>query len=197
MIPGVAILDGFLGRKTASALLDFAQSHEAGFHPSKVSFKGQENVASQTRHSLTFVGDWSVLERTFCNALLRQAPDILAETGVADWSPKHLQIDLAAYRDGGFYNTHIDTVVGAERGRITRKVSAVYYVHAEPKPFSGGELRIRDVLTDQDCVIAPKHDRLVAFASILPHEVQPVSIAGDAFAHARFSINCWLSHKAD
>ncbi len=63
----------------------------------------------------------------------------------------------------------------AARGRTehdsVRALTLVYYFHASPKRFEGGELRLyaRDGFVD----LAPVCDRLVAFPSASSHEVRP------------------------
>lgn len=193
MISGTAIFDGFLGREASEELLDFALAREADFAPSTVARGERKRVDPADRQSSTFGGEWEELRKHFRNAVLAKSDEILAATGVSDWSPKPMQIDMAAHRDGDFFKTHVDTVTGRERGGEVRMVSAVYYFFRQPKAFSGGELLIRDPRGGAQHAIEPQHDRLVVFPSFLPHEVLPVSVPGNAFADARFSVNCWLN----
>ena len=74
-------------------------------------------------------------------------------------------------------------------------VSAVYYFHRQPRGFSGGQLAIYPIDAGDAATIEPMHDRLVVFPSFAPHEVLPVTVPGNAFADARFSINCWLRRE--
>lgn len=193
MIRGTAIFDRFLGAEAAGALLDFALANEAGFRPSTIVGEDGNAVHAEARSSSTFRGDWGEQREIFAEAVRARVSEILAATGVPDWSPKHMQVDLAAHRDGDFFRTHTDTLTGKNRRDEVRMVSAVYYVHRQPRGFSGGELVIRDVRGQSENAIKPLHDRLVVFPSFLPHEVAPVEVPGDSFANARFSINCWLN----
>lgn len=197
MLSGVAIFDDFLGDEAARALLDFALANEAGFASSTIVAKGDDEVYSDIRRSLTFRGDWDALRAHFRAAVFARMEEILAATGIANWEPKTTQIDLAAHRDGDFYRTHIDTLIGEAKAQSVRMISSVYYYHRRPKGFSDGELRIRDIMSDEEMLITPKHDRLVVFASMLPHEVLPIRIAGNAFEDARFSVNCWINRERD
>lgn len=88
---------------------------------------------------------------------------------------------------------HVDTFIDPMQGDVrgVRVVSAVYYLHHQPKGFIGGELALYPFRGDGPPeLIEPRHNRLVAFPSIAPHEVLPVQ-TGAAEA-ARFSINYWL-----
>lgn len=192
MVPGTKIFDNFLGESVAAALLDHAISRPDQFEPSTVGVAETNRVLEAARTSSTFRGDWGDLKRKFSDAIKCRLPEILAATGVANWSPKKLQIDLAVHRDGDFFSPHVDTATGHSKADI-RMVSAVYYFHRQPKTFFGGELAIRDLRGGMDHTITPLHDQLIVFPSFLPHEVKPVSVPGDEFADARFSINCWLN----
>jgi Rps23 Pro-64 3,4-dihydroxylase Tpa1-like proline 4-hydroxylase len=44
-------------------------------------------------------------------------------------------------------------------------------------------------------VIEPRHDRLVAFPSIAPHEIEPVDLPCNGFVDARFALVGWLHRK--
>jgi len=79
-----------------------------------------------------------------------------------------------------------------------RVLSCVYYFHREPKAFEGGALRIHAFGSEEDAEfvdIEPRQNSLLVFPAWAPHEVRTVSCPSDAFADARFSVNCWL-HRA-
>ena len=189
----IAIIDDFLGAEMAGELLDFAIANEAAFTASHVEDKDGRRVEETSRKSQVFRGDWSDWRTRFANAIADATPRLLEATGVSDWSPRHTQLELAAHRDGGFFLPHIDTHTADAGVRQVRVVSAVYYMHRSPRRFSGGELAIFDPFGKaQETVVEARHDRLVAFPSFLLHEVRPIAVTGNAFEHARFSVNCWL-----
>ncbi|MFL0356109.1 2OG-Fe(II) oxygenase [Erythrobacter sp. GH1-10] len=192
---GTGIFDDFLGAEASHDLLEFTIANEVGFGPSSISESAQGGIDTKVRRSSTFTGNWDGHRAHFRAAIMAATPQLLETTGVPEWSPKEMQIDLAIHRDGDFFRRHLDTLYGEHRKDVVRMVSAVYYVFREPKGFSGGELVITDPRGGAEEVIEPRHDRLVVFPSFLPHEVKPITVPGNAFADARFSVNCWLSRK--
>lgn len=109
-------------------------------------------------------------------------------------------MELAAHGDGDFYRRHIDTFIRGEVTGTDRVLTAVYYFHARPKAFTGGELRLHSFRSPDDggswVDIEPAHDSLLLFPAWAPHEVRPVSCPGGDFAQSRFAINCWYDCKA-
>lgn len=196
MVQGLAIFDNFLGDEAAADLLALALANESGFEPSSVSRYQAGEVDRQIRRSSTFSGDWNEHRERFRAAIDQITPQLLEATGVRDWSPKKIQIDLAVHRDGDFFRAHRDTLVGQHRTNGVRLVSAVYYFFRKPRGFEGGQLAVFDPRGSQE-TIEPEHDRLVVFPSFLPHEVRPISVPDDEFADARFSVNCWLNQVQD
>lgn len=79
-------------------------------------------------------------------------------------------------------------------------LSAVYYFHALPKGFSGGQLRLFRFGADHTAAqselanhvdLEPVRNSLIAFPSWAYHEVRPVSCPSGDFADFRFALNCW------
>lgn len=196
MVQGLAIFDNFLGDEAAADLLALVLSNQSAFAPSCMSRYQTGEVDRQIRRSSTFSGDWIEHRERFRAAIDQITPELLEATGVRDWSPKKMQIEMAVHRDGDFFRTHCDTLVGKHRTNGVRLISAVYYFFREPRSFEGGQLAVFDPRGSQE-IIEPEHDRLVVFPSFLPHEVRTISVPGDEFVNARFSVNCWLNRVQD
>lgn len=195
MLVPVCVIDDFLGPDRAAALRDFAIAGEDRFQPSLINSNGKANVTKRTlRSSLSYVGDTSEACAPLVAAIDDHADRIFAETGTAPFMAANGELELVAHRDGHLFGLHIDTAIDKSRLRETtdRVVSLVYYLHREPKRFSGGNLIIHGLDQVKRRVIEPRHDRLVAFASLAPHEVEPISVPGNGFADARFSVVCWM-----
>lgn len=195
----VGIVDGVLPVALAEALLDYAIASELDFRPATVGHYREEHaVAAEQRNALRCKTGLGPLDSAFRAAMLANFDDLLARTGVAAFTPDDLEIELVAHRDGCFFGEHIDTYTGSPDrcGSFIRVLSSVVYLFREPKRFSGGEISFRSLAGDEEWQAEPQHNRLVAFASFDPHEVLPVSVPGDAFADARFSVNCWFA-RAD
>ena len=89
---------------------------------------------------------------------------------------------VAASNDGDYFRAHIDG--GPDD---TREITFVYFLHNEPRRFSGGELIIQS-----STVVQPQGDTLVLFPSCSVHEVLPVQAPSGAFADSRFTVTGWI-----
>jgi hypothetical protein len=196
MLASHCIIDGFLGAATARALLDFALADEAGFQRSSVyTHEEGSGVRRERRDSFRFAGDWTGPRSAFTRVIHDRIEEISCGAGNSGFRPDALETELVATRNNGHFERHIDTRTRMKTCETDRIVSAVYYFHREPPGFSGGELILHPLIGAERKVIAPRHDRLVAFTAMAPHEVARTRVPGDAFADARFSINCWLHRK--
>jgi len=189
-----AVRDDVLRPGDLVDLLAFAMAHENDFVSSKTSPAG---IVSDHRSSRALprrmFDPWRDRIEGCVTALL---PGMLSDMGMKPFPVSRFELELVASNDGDFYRRHIDTKMGPREGRGTRLVSMVYYFHAAPKAFEGGELRLfalANAATFAD--IAPAQNRLVAFPSWVPHEVRPIACPSGAFANSRFSINCWARSK--
>jgi predicted 2-oxoglutarate/Fe(II)-dependent dioxygenase YbiX len=188
------VIDDFLPAEDHAALLAFALANEAHFAPSEVRRGTQGYHAPDTRKSLLCGAPLGGLKDRFRAAILARNDELFAATGTPPFAVARCEIELAVHRDGCFFAGHQDTFTEESRAgtHSDRLVSAVWYFHAEPRRFSGGELAIYPFGEGEPDLIEPRDNRLVVFPSVAFHEVLPISCPGDAFADARFSINCWL-----
>ncbi len=191
-----AIRDDVLRPDDLADLLAFTLAHGADFASSAI---GQTGLTPDYRSSRALprrmFDPWRARIEDYVTALL---PGMLAEMGMQPLAVSRFELQLVANNHGDFYRTHIDTKMGPREGRGTRLVSIVYYFHAEPKAFDGGELRIFSLASASVFAdVAPRRNRLVAFPSWAPHEVRPITCPSRRFEDSRFSINCWArSRKA-
>jgi Rps23 Pro-64 3,4-dihydroxylase Tpa1-like proline 4-hydroxylase len=192
-------IDDFLPAEDHAALLAFTLENEAAFTPSEVRREGSAYHAPETRKSLFCQAPLGALEDCFRAAVLARKDEFFAATGTPPFEVAKCEIELAAHRDGCFFAPHQDTFTGESRAgyRSDRLVSSVWYFHAQPRGFTGGELAIYPFGEGEPDLIEPRNNRLVVFPSVAFHEVLPISCPGDAFADARFSINCWLRRARD
>lgn len=179
----------------ADALLAFALANEARFAPSTVIKRDGQVVDRGARQSSNYRGD----HRDWCGpfeAALRAAlPELAAAAGIAPFPVADIEYTLAAYRDGGFFTDHTDILTGRSDGGAAsaRVLTAVYYFNREPAGFEGGKLEMLSLMGDGAVLpIAPRHNRLVAFTAMARHRVATTHVPGDAFADARFSVNCFI-----
>lgn len=195
MLLPVCIIDDFLGAGPSAKLLDFALANKPQFGPSLVFSKGKDSVfKSDLRSSLSYREDIDDVAAPLHAAIDNSLDRIRRETGTAHISPVASELELVAHGDGDRFRLHIDTRTGGNRALDTtdRVISMVYYLHRQPRAFAGGNLVIHALAGEGRHVVEPRHDRLVAFSSIAPHEVDEIRLPGNDFRDSRFSIVCWL-----
>jgi hypothetical protein len=198
LLPYVQIRD-FLPQPELEELLDYVLSHAHKFKPATVGNGDRSFLNTNVRVALTWgnLGPLNLsLQARFRDAL----PVIMERTGIPAPPPDRLEVGLAAHGDGAFYGAHIDLVIGDDASNPSseseRVVSAVFYFHAEPKRFSGGELRLFRLGTDGGFVdIEPRQNSLIAFHSWMRHEVRPVAVPSREFRDYRFAVNCWYGRR--
>ena len=187
---------GLLNAADLAELIAFAVANEAYFQPATLgteSDDGKFDPAHRASLILPYVHfePWHGRIRAIVAPLLL---DILHDLGMKPFDIGRYEIELVRHNDGDLYRRHIDT--GKEQTKGRRAISLVYYFHAEPKAFEGGALRLYALTrTDIFCDIQPEQNRLVAFASWVPHEVMPISCPSHRFIDSRFAINCWVRAK--
>jgi hypothetical protein len=194
LLPYVQIRD-FLPQPELEELLDYVLSHTHKFRPATVGNGDRGFLNTNVRMALTW-GNLGPLDAPLQARFRDALPFIMERAGIPAPPPDRLEVGLAAHGDGAFYRPHIDLVIGdqadkpsSESGRV---LSAVFYFHAEPKRFSGGELRLFRLGTESGFVdIEPFQNSLIAFHSWMRHEVRPVTVPSGEFRDYRFAINCW------
>jgi len=193
LLPEVAVIDTALRTGFANAILGHALASEADFRPATVSEKLPriDLTARIALHCKTGLGPH---DEEFRSLMMSRFAELCSLSGTTPFDVKNLEIELVAHRDGHFYRRHIDTQTGGNGGfaKSPRLLSCVLYLSREPQAFSGGDIRVFALLGEGERRISPRHNRLIAFSSIAPHEVTPISVPRDAFADARFSVNCWF-----
>jgi hypothetical protein len=173
-------------------LLRWVLDHEAELTPSRVT---GDIHKPDGRSARSYYGDppW---KPWMCDRIGALVPEIVEELGMGPFQPSGFEIELVAYADGGFISRHRDTGTAARRHQSDRIVSIVYYLHREPKGFSGGELRLWPLTpappgepTHVD--VPPLQNGVDAFPSWAIHEVLPVRVPSRRHEDARFAINFW------
>ncbi len=200
-LPPVSIHKQFLDPTDHSAMLNWALSSESDFKASRL-FGNEVDPGRRMSRSLRDLGPLrSILERE----LEAHAPDIFRNTGTRPFQISQYELEMVAYGDGAHFAAHTDIPIGANHrdhgaqfGGFDRLLSGVYYFHAEPKGFTGGELRLFRFGSDAaeepgDWMdVPPEQNSLVVFPSWARHQVLPVSCPSGAFKDNRFAVNCWM-----
>ncbi len=125
-------------------------------------------------------------------------PEMAARLGIKPFPYANIELKLAAHGDGDFFKPHRDTFIGKDRPETggDRLITTVYYMHAQPRGFDGGDLRIHPLGPGETVAVEPRDNRLVAFPSFAIHEVSQLQVPSRAFADSRFSITSWFRRQA-
>jgi Rps23 Pro-64 3,4-dihydroxylase Tpa1-like proline 4-hydroxylase len=196
-------LTDFLSASEHRRLLEHTLAHQAAFHESGlVGREGEDVLDYGVRKSRTLSGAaldevWPMLDRRL-RAIL---PAVRKELGIAWFRLDNVERQLTAHGSGGFFAPHVDT---GHPIAANRRISCVYYFHASPRRFEGGELRLYDTwITPSGSTAAgtrttlpPTDNSIVFFPSDTFHEVCPVRCASDAFDDSRFTMTIWFREKA-
>ena len=192
----VVTIDDFLEPDDHERVLAFARAQEASFEVSQVMAGESATVMDAFRRSRTlFSLDalWPIFEIRVRRAL----PFVRHALGLPWFPPGRVERQLTAHQEGGIFGVHVDN---GEPGLAGRRVTGVYYFHGHPKRFSGGELRVYDRVAEGGRsapaqtyrVVECVDNRVVFFASDVPHEVRPVRCETDVFGDSRFAVNIWF-----
>lgn len=195
----ILTIEDFLPAADSAAILEYALGHEADFQTSTIVRKEitQGEVSTASRQS-RIIGR---MDQQYADLVVRQVhevlPRILQELRIAPFPIKRTETQLTASNDGEFFKIHSDTGFGETH---TRSITYVYYLYREPKPFTGGELRVYDTILVDNCktatlsfqTVVPRQNQIVFFSSCLQHEVLPVYCPSRQFADSRFTVNGWL-----
>lgn len=194
----VCIIDDFLGADACVRLHAFAVENQARFAPSKVHSDGQRHVVKQElRDSLSYSGTFGAEMTPFHVALEASYDRIAAEVGTNAFDRTPTELHMVAHLHGQYLGRHIDTAISTTEGMLAheRLVTVIYYFHARPGAFSGGELVVYPMMGEGRQIIEPRPDRLVAIPSFAPHEIIAVDVPDKRFADSRFALVSWLARK--
>jgi Rps23 Pro-64 3,4-dihydroxylase Tpa1-like proline 4-hydroxylase len=187
------VIAGFLGDELTERLLALASAHQQAFLPTRVGRKpGRVDVDIRVSRVLRDFGALKDELKARFEGIREQA---MADLHLSPFELVSMEMELVAHGDGAFYAPHIDTHMDASDAETLRILTGVYYFHALPKGFTGGEIRLHSILPPEQggsfIDIEPARDTLLLFPSWAPHEVRPISSPSGAIEHSRFAINCW------
>lgn len=141
------------------------------------------------------------LGQSFREELHAVVPAILERLQVLPFEPDSLETRALRYGDGDFFRAHRDSHPWS-----TKRITLVCYMHAAPRPFSGGDLLLYDTwfrpelppeedpgfLQSLYTRLTPAANELICFPSAFYHEVLPVGGTGGDRRRARMAISGWL-----
>jgi SM-20-related protein len=182
----------FLTKEENAAVMAFAMRKEPEFTAS-----GVESGVLDYRHSqvLMKLNDLGV---DFEGRLREVLPDAANYFGMHLPEDYRLEMQMTVHGDSDYFKIHNDNATPRTAARF---LTYVYYFSREPRPFSGGQLRLYDdsqvdpsswVPVASYAEIAPQNNMLVFFPSRCFHEVMPTVRQTEEFANGRFTINGWI-----
>lgn len=192
----VMILDEFLSAEEWRQLLDFTFTRADQFQPTQVIANGGDRQDNNTRRSVVmFEPVW--VRELFADRLATFYPQILTGLGHPWFDVTRIETQLTGTGDGEFFRAHTDN---GSTAVASRTITFVYCFYREPRPFSGGELRIHDTEIENGGVrdagpfrdVAPLQNQVILFPSGYLHEIIPVSSPSATFVDRRFTVNGWF-----
>lgn len=186
------ILEEFLAPEEMRRVRAHALRQERIFRQSRVVPRSgtapAENLAYRKSRVLFELGP---LRALFSNRLLHHLDYVRERLGVAPFEVRHVETQMTASNDGDLFRVHNDST---DAKAPSREITFVYFFHKEPRPFSGGELRIYGE-APQSWTITPEQNSTVLFHASRRHEVLPVACPSGAFADSRFTLNGWVHRR--
>jgi Rps23 Pro-64 3,4-dihydroxylase Tpa1-like proline 4-hydroxylase len=193
----------FLSPAEHRRLLEHVLAYQGEFEESEViGREGTDKVDHAFRRSRTLWGRrleqvWDLFDRR----LRAMLPAVRQELGIPWFPLGRIERQLTAHGSGGFFAPHVDT---GDPAVASRRISCVYYFHASPRRFAGGELKLYDTWvtptgssgTGTYTTLAPLDNSMVFFRSDAFHEVCPVHPETDAFGDSRFTVTVWVREGA-
>lgn len=194
----VIVVDDFAGGAVAEQLFQYALARESDFRQSKVAL-AHGGIIDESRRVSRVTSDVGPVMPLIEPAIRKAVDEAIPQLGLVNVESYFLEPELSWCGHGGFFGKHVDTLY-RDRLANPRVMTVVYYFYKEPKPFTGGQLRLYGPGADAPGgvlqEIEPRLDRAVFFPSWSPHEVLPVQCRSDAFADGRFAMSCWVRRNS-
>jgi SM-20-related protein len=192
------VLENFLSAAEHAELLRLTLAAQDRFVPSKVDADTLNYRASLVLHDDPAVT--GLVTRKILEALPMVARRLAIDMGRERARAPVIECQATAHNDGDFYRVHNDSGSPLTKHR---ELSYVYYFRRRSGAFTGGELRVYDVVVrdgffdaaETYSLIEPTDNSIVFFPSHAMHEVLPVSCATRLFEDSRFSVNGWIAFE--
>jgi SM-20-related protein len=188
------ILDEFLSYQELTALVEHAHTRRDEFRVSQVFDPGNDRPAYRRSRVLMDAGPFHSL---LTQRILFYLPRILNSLRHAPFEVNRIESQITASGDGDYFRMHNDNT---HANWPTREITFVYFFHAEPRPFSGGELVLYGPETESHSDsgppvhrrVVPEQNSIIFFQSSTLHEILPVHCQTAEFKVSRFTMNGWL-----
>ncbi|OKH36406.1 hypothetical protein NIES2119_17340 [[Phormidium ambiguum] IAM M-71] len=187
-------IDNFLSEIEKTNLINYTLEKESAF----VDTGPLYNTSYHPEHRKSLVlYEFPEIAEMFLQRLRKVIPFVLSQLGISLFPISRIEMQLTAHNDNNYFRFHKDN---GTPETDTRELTYCYYFYREPKPFSGGELKIYDRIFHNSSdyasksfqTIEPRNNSIVFFPSNCYHEVLPVNCVSQAFADSRFTLNGWV-----
>ena len=184
------IVDGFLPADALEALRNNTFSRAGEFEVSRLGGGRSDpgRVDPQVRRSrvLYHVG---AAGDDFVRRARHLLPTALTALGLRPLPIARIQLQATSTNDGEFFRPHRDN---RHPESMRRWLSFTFFLHRQPRAFTGGELRIQHDGGDGWSSIEPETNRIVMFPPGVLHEIATVACPSGAFEDSRLTLNGWI-----
>lgn len=187
-------IDNFLNETEKTQLMNYSLGKESAFIDTGPLY----NTSYHPDHRKSLVlYEFPEISEIFLRRLRKALPFVMSQLGMGLFPISRIEVQLTAHNDNNYFRFHKDN---GTPETATRELTYCYYFYREPKPFSGGELKIYDRIIHNSSeysnnsfqTIEPRNNSIVFFPSNCYHEVLPVNCVSQEFADSRFTINGWV-----
>lgn len=178
-----------LGAEANAEVYERAVALRGAFEQSRVVRRGVDPTTRVSR--VVYANRFGDLARGLESAIRARVDEAVAGLGIAPFEPTWFEVQLTSHNDGDFFRSHTDN---ASPETASRTLTFVYYFHAEPARFSGGELMFSGP-DGEEVGLTPSNDTLILFDPRTSHEVRSISCPSGRFEDGRFALTGWL-HRA-
>ena len=147
MTSNVLLLEEFFAPAEMATLWTYAMDRETDFVASEVI-----GAQDQARHDTDFrrsrvLFDITAIYPLVSDRVLSVLPHVLDRLGLEPFEIRELELQITASNDSDWFKAHHDSGHGVVS---SRQLTFVYYCHREPRPFTGGQLRMYGDVADSD-----------------------------------------------
>ncbi len=189
-----SIIDNFLSREEREYFWQRAVNSESDYEKAGIGLEDDVIVDCYQRD--TEVLRLGVEEKQQMRQKIKSYIDVLfRKFRISEREVDKIEVKLTSHTQDGFFKIHHDGFSPID-GSI-RYLSWVYYFHANPKPYEGGDL----VLFDSDAIkddhrfspinytrYIPQDNQIIFFPSWFYHGVTPVALLSPGFSSGRFAV---------
>jgi SM-20-related protein len=196
MTDNLLLLEEFFALAELNTLWTYAMSRQADFVASEVTSDHDQSRLDDDFRRSRVLFDVTDVYPLVTERVLGVLPRVIERLDLAPFTVREIELQVTASNDGQWFRAHHDSGPGIG----SRELTFVYYCHREPRPFTGGELKVygpfdrasQPGAQHNAQTITPAQNSIVFFPSHYLHEVLPTYCVSGQFADSRLTYNGWL-----